>query len=191
MLLVVAATEGELRGVTGLRGVEALVCGVGPVDSGIAVAQRLARGPRPAALLHIGIAGTHSVAHAPVAGPVIGIRSIYADTTSPWVVRELVPPAALVAALRRVLVDAPEVTIATSADVAGSSPVLEASSLSCEVEAMEGFAVLRAAELAGIPGVEVRVIANEVAESDRSKWQIPAALEVLVALTPRLVDAVS
>ncbi len=38
---------------------------------------------------------------------------------------------------------------------------------------MEGYAVLRAAALAGVPAVEVRVIANAVGEPDRAKWSRP------------------
>ena len=57
------------------------------------------------------------------------------------------------------------------------------------VEAMEGFAVLRAAALAGVPAVEVRAVSNEVAEPDRSRWRIEEALEALAAAMPRLLSA--
>jgi futalosine hydrolase len=56
---------------------------------------------------------------------------------------------------------------------------------------MEGFGVLRAAELAGVPAVEVRVVANEIDEPDRAKWEFAAALAALGALMPRLVAAVT
>jgi nucleoside phosphorylase len=60
-----------------------------------------------------------------------------------------------------------------------------------EVEAMEGFAVLRAAEAAGVPAVEVRVVANEIDEPDRARWQIAEALAALDELLPRLVAVAS
>jgi nucleoside phosphorylase len=56
---------------------------------------------------------------------------------------------------------------------------------------MEGFAVLRAAELAGVPAVEVRVVANEIDEPDRAKWRFDDALRTLAELLPRLVSVAS
>jgi murein DD-endopeptidase MepM/ murein hydrolase activator NlpD len=53
VLLVVAATEPELRGA---GGAETLVCGIGPVDAAAATARALAAS-RADALLHVGIAG--------------------------------------------------------------------------------------------------------------------------------------
>jgi nucleoside phosphorylase len=54
---------------------------------------------------------------------------------------------------------------------------------------MEGFAVLRACELAGVPAVEVRVIANEIDEPDRTRWRFEDAFAALAELVPRLVAA--
>jgi nucleoside phosphorylase len=59
------------------------------------------------------------------------------------------------------------------------------------VEAMEGFGVLRAAALAGVPAVEVRAVSNEVGEEDRARWDVPAALGALEDAFPRIVDAMS
>jgi nucleoside phosphorylase len=72
--------------------------------------------------------------------------------------------------------------IGTSARVGGSTGV--------DVEAMEGFAVLRAAELAGVPAVEARVISNEIDEPDRTRWRLDDAIATLTDLLPRLVRAV-
>ena len=60
MLLVIAATDGELRGATGLPGVELLTCGIGPVDAAIAVAYApySTLFPRAAAVVHQGGVGT-------------------------------------------------------------------------------------------------------------------------------------
>ena len=71
--------------------------------------------------------------------------------------------------------------IGTSARVGGTSGV--------DVEAMEGFAVLRAAELAGVPAVEARVISNEIDEPDRKRWRLDDALAALAGHLPRLVRA--
>jgi futalosine hydrolase len=59
------------------------------------------------------------------------------------------------------------------------------------VEAMEGFAVLRACELAGVPAVEARVVSNEIDEPDRARWRFDDAFELLAATLPALVAAVS
>jgi nucleoside phosphorylase len=69
--------------------------------------------------------------------------------------------------------------IGTSARVGGTS--------GCAVEAMEGFAVLRAAELAGIPAVEVRAVSNEIDEPDRAKWRFDDALAALEHALPLLL----
>jgi nucleoside phosphorylase len=55
---------------------------------------------------------------------------------------------------------------------------------------MEGFGVLRAAALAGVPAVEVRAVSNEIGEEDRARWDVRAALGALERGVPRIVDAV-
>jgi nucleoside phosphorylase len=57
------------------------------------------------------------------------------------------------------------------------------------VEGMEGFAVLRACALAGVPAIEVRAISNEISEGDRSRWRIGRALEALADGLPRMLEA--
>ena len=51
---------------------------------------------------------------------------------------------------------------------------------------MEGFAVLRAAELAGVPAVEVRVVSNRPEDADRGLWRIEEALARLTEIVPPL-----
>jgi futalosine hydrolase len=87
----------------------------------------------------------------------------------------------LVEAARLTIPDAHVLPIATSARVGGGS--------ACEVEAMEGFGVLRAAALQGVPAIEVRVISNPVSESDRSQWNIAESLSTLSDVVARLVPA--
>ena len=89
--------------------------------------------------------------------------------------------ARLVAAARAaILPDAPILPIGTSAAVGGAGHDVR-------VEAMEGFGVLRAATLAGVPAVEIRAISNEIGEADRSRWQIAAAIDALSRATPALI----
>ena len=58
-------------------------------------------------------------------------------------------------------------------------------------EAMEGFGVLRAAQRAGVPAVEVRAISNDIEETDRARWHFDEAFAAIVAVTPRLVVEVA
>jgi futalosine hydrolase len=177
MILVVSATPEELRGA---GGVPTLTCGVGPVEAAARTAAALA-GARPDAVLHVGIAGARAF-DAPAF--VIGSEAVYCDADDPqWI--ELRAPAAaeLVEAARRALPGARVEPIGTTARVGGSS--------GCEVEAMEGYAVLRAAALAGVPAVEVRVLSNAIREPDRAKWRFDEAKQALAAALPALVEEVS
>jgi nucleoside phosphorylase len=178
VLLVVAATPGELAGVP--DGVDTLACGIGPVEAGIATAAALAE-RRPEAVLHVGIAGARRGSGLVPTDLVIGAEARWTDFAAAVPTPVLVRPAeALLAAARRALPEARVLPIGTSARVGGTSGV--------DVEAMEGFAVLRAAELAGVPAVEVRAVANEIEEPDRSRWRFREALDAVVAATPLLVE---
>jgi len=57
------------------------------------------------------------------------------------------------------------------------------------VEAMEGFGVLRAAALAGVPAVEMRAISNELREADRSRWDLVGGLAALERALPAMIAA--
>lgn len=176
MLLVVAATERELVPVAGAHG---LACGIGPVDAAVATARALAEW-RPAAVLHVGIAGARGV---PALELVLGSQALYCDAAGPLVPARAYPDPALLERLRQAFPDAHVRPIGTSARVGGSNAV--------DVEAMEGFAVLRAAELARVPAVEARVVSNEIDEPDRTRWRFDDALARLGELLPRLVQAAS
>jgi len=175
MILVVAATERELAGAAGAA---TLACGIGPVEAAAASARALAE-LRPAALLHVGIAGARGI---PVPQLVIGSEAVYEDALVGGLVPERErPDPRLVDAAQRALPEARVLPIGTSARVGGTS--------SCDVEAMEGFAVLRAARLAGVPAIEVRAVSNEIDEPDRTRWRFDDALAALDAALPRLLSA--
>ena len=57
--------------------------------------------------------------------------------------------------------------------------------LGAAVESMEGFAVLRAAQLAGVPAIELRGISNRVGSRERSGWSFEAGQRGL----QRVLDA--
>lgn len=153
-----------------------LVCGVGPVEAAARTASALAE-TRPTAVLNVGIAGARSF-DAPTV--VVGSEAVYCDADDPrWI--ELRAPAdeGMLAAARRAAPDARVEPIGTSARVGGTS--------GCDIEAMEGYAVLRAAALAGVPALEVRVLANAIGEEDRSKWRFEDAKAELALVLPRLL----
>lgn len=182
-LLVVAATERELAKAEGWR---TLRCGVGPVDAAAATAAAIAADP-PAIVLHVGIAGARRHAALDPATLVIGSSAVYADLRVPesWSPRVITPSATLIAAAERALPGAVIRAIATSARVGGT--IAAGSEGQSEVEAMEGFGVLRAAQLSGIPALEVRAISNEIEEGDRGKWHFEAAFRAITTATPLLV----
>ncbi|MCE2902092.1 MAG: hypothetical protein ACK5XT_09610 [Gemmatimonas sp.] len=176
-ILVIAATERELATPEGWR---TLVCGVGPVDAAGRTAAAIAA-ERPAAILHVGIAGARVASGLLPPALLIGEAARYCDLEVPesWAPRSVVAPLALLTAARRALPHAPVMTIGTSARVGGT--------IGCDVEAMEGFGVLRAAQLAGVPALEVRAISNHIEEPDRRRWQFDAAFAAITVATPRLV----
>jgi len=168
-VIVVAATERELAHV---HGHETFVCGIGPVEAAAATAARLAASP-PDAVLHVGIAGARSL---PPLSVVLGSESVYADIQARIsLVERAEPDAELLERLRRALPDAHVLPIATSAAVGGAS--------SYDVEAMEGFGVLRACALAGVPAVELRVVSNRYADTE---WRFEEAFELLGTTLARL-----
>jgi futalosine hydrolase len=178
MLLVVAATERELERV---RAADTLCCGIGPVEAALQTSLRLARGDVDA-VLHIGIAGGRGIEPPAL---VLGSEAVYCDVIDPSStlprIERVDPDATLLARVREALPEALVLPIATCGAVGGGT--------ACDVEAMEGFGVLRAAELAGVPAVELRAISNAVRESDRSRWRIEEAFSALGEATARLLAA--
>jgi futalosine hydrolase len=171
VILLVAATDIELCDHEGL------VCGIGPVEAATATARHIALSP-PDAVLHVGIAGARGITPG---GLVIGSESHYSDIEAEIpVVDRVEPDAGLLELVRGALPDALVLPIGTSAAVGGASDV--------RVEGMEGFGVLRACAIAGVPAVELRAISNEISEGDRSRWRIGRALEALSDAIPRVLE---
>jgi futalosine hydrolase len=171
-VLVIAATKRELTGAP-----DGVVCGIGPVDAAAATARAIAE-RRPAAILNVGLAGAHGFGDPEI---VIGTESRYCDTDSQLVDAVAMPDERLFAAARIALPHARVAAIGTSARVNGTT--------GCDIEAMEGFAVLRACALASVPALEVRVLSNEISEPDRSRWRFDDALALLHETLPRLLEA--
>ncbi len=170
-MLIIAATERELEHA---RRFDTFCCGIGPVEAAARTAQALGERP-PDAVIHIGIAGARAIEPLAV---VLGSEAVYEDALGPLVESRVEPDAELLARIAAALPEARVLPIGTSAHVGGTRE--------CEVEAMEGFGVLRACLLAGVPAVELRVISNAIAEPDRTKWRFDEAFELLGAVLDRL-----
>ena len=170
-MLIVAATERELEHV---RRFDTFCCGIGPVEAAARTAQALGE-RRPDAVIHIGIAGARRIEPLSV---VLGSEALYEDAHGPLVEPRVEPNAELLARVTVALPEAHVLAIGTSAHVGGTSV--------CEVEAMEGFGVLRACTLAGVAAVELRVISNAIDEPDRAKWRFDEAFVLLGTVLDRL-----
>jgi predicted 5'-methylthioadenosine/S-adenosylhomocysteine nucleosidase len=174
-VLVVAATERELALLDGL---DTLCCGVGPVEAALRTARGLEE-RRPEAVVHVGIAGSRTLEPPAL---VLGTEAVYCDVIDPGStlprVERASPDAALLERVRAALPDAYVLPIATCGRVGGGTGY--------DVEAMEGFGVLRACELAGVPAVELRAVSNSPEEADRANWRFDDAFGALASALQRL-----
>jgi futalosine hydrolase len=174
-MLVVAATERELALLDGL---DTFRCGIGPVEAALRTARALEE-RRPDLVVHAGIAGSRSLEPPAL---VLGSEAVYWDVLDPGStyprVERAQPDAALLERARAVLPEAHVLPIATCGKVGGATGF--------EVEAMEGFGVLRACELAGVPAIELRAISNSPDETDRARWRFDEAFAALAAALERL-----
>ena len=130
-------------------------------------------------MLHVGLAGARGFREPEL---VLGSEGIYCDADRPSLVSSRArPDEAMLAVARAAFPDARVCPIGTSARVGGSS--------GCEIEAMEGFAVLRACELADVPALEMRAVVNEISEPDRARWRFEDGFALLRSAVPRLLEA--
>jgi nucleoside phosphorylase len=156
------------------------------VEAAVSTARELSQ-RSPSAVLNIGIAGARGVTPG---GLVVGSEAVYIDISAEIPVLDRVEPdSGLLASLREAIPEALVLPIGTSATVGRSATSASTAHRNVRVEGMEGFAVLRACALAGIPAAEVRAISNEITEGDRSRWRIGRALEALADVLPRLIAA--
>lgn len=185
-ILVVAATERELAAPAGWR---TLTCGVGPVEAAAATAAAVAA-EAPALILHVGIAGARRAKALAPGTIVLGTSAVYCDlgVDARWAPATVEATPRLLERAARLLPEAPRLAIGTTARVDGSRGSRAGDGGPVDVEAMEGFAVLRAAQLAGVPALEVRAISNDIEEADRAQWHFDAAFAAITAVTPRLVE---
>jgi futalosine hydrolase len=192
MILLCCAVDAELGFWKDREGVAKLTLGIGPVEAAAAVATALAnRGYR--FVVNAGLGGALSGAAKIGDGVIVGedTMDLGLETGEPI----SLPPGERVvdrarsditivgklrargfAVLNGVTVSSVTATDETASRLAGRGP---------QVESMEGFAVLRAAERAGVRAIEVRGISNRCGARERSGWDFTAG----VAGLQRVVEA--
>lgn len=183
MILIVCAVGRELDWLNARAGVELLTTGVGPVDAAVRVAQKLAS-KKYDMVINAGIAGAMpgvaKVGDAVVVGE--EILPLELETGEPI----SLPPGSVL--FNRVSADValseaitslgfPLVRgITVSHVTATDTTAVKLQARGAEVESMEGFAVLRAAQIANVPAIEVRGISNIVGDRKNSGWDFEAGL---------------
>lgn len=183
MILVVAAVSKELDWLNSRAGVEVLITGVGPVDAAARVSKALTQAHYEV-VINAGIAGAMPGVAKVGDAVVIGEEMLALEQESGEpislpqgnVLANRVPSDAalteMVTSLGFPLVRGITVTHVTSSD----ATAMQLHSRGAEVETMEGFAVLRAAQLAGVPAIELRGISNIVGDRRNSGWDFEAGM---------------
>lgn len=192
MILIACAVGKELSFFRSLPHVEMLVTGVGPVEAAASVSRALAQSPYEL-VISAGIAGAFEGAAEIGEGVVVSeeIFEVDLETGTPLALPDgarVIDRAGSDLSLVDRLVElgfrsvrgvtVPRVT-------ATDDTAARLSAVGVGIESMEGFAVLRAAEIAGVPAIEVRGISNLVCDRARSGWNFEAG----VAGTEKVLNA--
>lgn len=82
----------------------------------------------------------------------------------------------------------PILTVATVTGTAETTLELAKRVPNVAAEAMEGYGVAMAAQIAGVPILEIRAVSNAVGPRDRSAWRIKEALQALEAASSVLQE---
>ncbi len=186
MILLVGAVAQEVDWLGSRADVETLICGLGPVEAAARVARALAT-RRYDVVVNAGIAGAFPGVADVGDGVVVGEELFELNLEDGSAI--VLPPGTLVAdrvpadtqlieavtALGFPLVRGITVSRATSTD----STAARLQQRGAEIETMEGFAVIRAAQLAGVPAIEVRGISNIVGDREKSRWDFAAGVSGL------------
>jgi len=192
MILLAYATEAELAFLAPHPHVKRLATGIGPVDAAARVAAALAGGDFTA-VVNAGIAGAMRGVARVGDGVVVGEEfvELALENGTPLALpsgiavndRAHSDPSIVAKLKARDFTSVRGVTV--SRVTATDTTATRLRARGAEVESMEGFAVLRAAELAGVPAVEVRGISNLVGDRATSEWSFADGVRGL----QRVLDA--
>lgn len=161
--LVVVAVASEAAH---LSGVEVVLTGIGKVAAAATVARAIAE-RRPPFVLNVGTAGA---LHDHLEGPHVVGRVLEHDVDHDFlgglIGEQLVG---------EIVLDADEPTVLATGDTFVSHPELRADlSRRADLVDMEGFAVARACQLAGVPCRMVKVVSDTASDGAASSWQAEA-----------------
>jgi futalosine hydrolase len=196
-VLVVCAVRAELRGLRERAGVDVVAAGVGAVEAAAETARALAAG-RYRAVVNAGIAGAFRDAAQ------VGEAVLVAEERMADIGLEGGGPLQLPDGLRltdRAFADdgllarcaglpyavKNGVTVSLVTTTAATAQRL-AHTYGAEVESMEGYAVLRACERAGVPALEIRGISNLVGDRAASGWDFAAGSRAAVAALDAVLE---
>jgi futalosine hydrolase len=198
-ILVVCAVAQELAALPARDGVDVVAVGVGPVEAAVGTARALAS-RRYDAVVNAGIAGGFRD-RCTVGDVVVCAREDYAElgledgTAFPLpgglqLVRSVEADETLLRPFINGLIPVIVGRGVTSAIVTSTTAraLVLAHRFRADVESMEGFSVLRAAQLAGVPAIEVRGVSNLVGERESNGWDFRAGAAAAVATADALLD---
>ena len=193
MILLASAVEAELEFWRPRSGVETLAMGIGPVEAASALSTALAR-REYRLVVNVGLAGAFDGAARLGDGVVVidDVMELDLESGAPIAL----PPGETIVAKAN---SDPELASqlhakgfpllrgVTVARVTSSEETAKrlARDLDAQVESMEGFAALRAAQRAGVRAIELRGISNRCGLRSSSNWDFPAGIAGL----RRILDA--
>ena len=200
MILVVCAVAQELRHWKPRAHVETLVTGVGPVEAAAATSRMLAIST-PRFVINAGIAGGFSgrtkvgdafaieTDHLAELGLEDGSRMPPLPGGALVVTKAESDPGLIERCRSFGGRIGSAITVAT---ITGSTERARdlADRFEAEIEAMEGFAVLRSAAIAGVPAIELRGVSNVVGPRASGGWDFDAGARAMTALLDRFLDTV-
>jgi futalosine hydrolase len=181
VILLCCAVDAELRFWKDRDGVDKLTIGIGPVEAAAAVATALANLDY-SLVVNAGLGGAVAGAAQIGDGVIVGedAMDLGLETGEPIslppgerVVDRARSDVAIVEKLRArgfAVLNGVTVSSVTATDVTAS----RLAGRGAQVESMEGFAVLRTAERAGVRAIELRGISNRCGARERSGWDFAA-----------------
>lgn len=200
LVLIVTAVDAEkdaiLQGLGDQENIDVLAGGVGPIVSAVRTSHALFK-KRYELVINMGIGGGFQD-RAEIGSIVVGTEMIAADfgieTPDGFYLAEVfelgLSRITSDARLRKRLINAfrlaglkfspgPILTVSTVTGTESTAIEMKKREPKATAEAMEGFGVAVAAQIIGIPVIEIRTISNMVGIRDKKRWRINEALESL------------